>query len=276
MSTLRVWEIETGKEVLDLDNVLGWVSAVFTPENRVLVLHSDKRFRSWSLATRQARMLTALNQVARLENAKNIQPRAVSPNGKLLALSFDGAAGKSHGHMVVELASGRVVLRTLPAPRIAVSCKFSADGKRFFTLERRPTVFHVWNVPEGTPVRSLQVPGGSSTALALRQGGRQVGTGFYDGPTYRVGFWDVDSEQLALQVEMTLPQDGRKGLSGDGRWFFLGNEKSGLARFFSLDTKKEVLCVEVPGSTTACFSPDERYAAVVGQGGLYLVRLPTP
>jgi WD40 repeat protein len=277
----RVWERETGREVLTLDGQPGCHSPVFTPDNEVLALHGNRAYRLWDLRTGQPRKLTQLDhdRLARSSNSL-VLPWAVSPSGEYLALEWS-ATPKSCGYVMVELHSGKETLRVVPLADDAVvisSGLFSADGKRFVTVDVQPgqSTFRAWDPATGRLVASLRVPVRVMGRMGLRDNGRLVGSEQQTGDGKLVfELWDFATGVPVHRVELAALGDYTRSLvSPDGHWLAMIYERRELARIFDLATGKEVFtCDEVPFVNWATFSADGRHVALAGHGGVHLFRL---
>jgi RNA polymerase sigma factor (sigma-70 family) len=215
--TVRLWDLAAGKPVRAwrADERRSVFTAVFTPDGRSLMTAGwDGSVRLWDTA--------AGKEVRRLRDGPDLARAALSPDGKLAAVS--GKDGRVI--VLVETATGRPIREMTGHISDLMGLAFAPDGRRLV-----------------------------STA-DMHSDGQQS---FDD---RRVRVWDVATGKLMHKIEGVRPHgtvamspDGRV-LAIGGTW---GQETTGTVRFWDLATGKEMEDRRLPGTSAVAFSPDGRY-----------------
>jgi WD40 repeat protein/serine/threonine protein kinase len=159
--TARVWDVETGKEVLVLKAPRAIQSAVFSPDGKLVLTgaYLDATPRVWDAATG--------NEVAILKGQLvQAQPGAFSPDGRRVVTPAENNTAR-----VSEAATGKeaFVLQGHTAPvRLA---SFGPDGRRILTVSADQTV-RVWDTESGAVTRLDWLVG--KHQLAARSGSGEL------------------------------------------------------------------------------------------------------
>jgi hypothetical protein len=281
-----VWEADTGKLLHTLLGTAGWWSAVFTADSRgVIYLHSDGILRRWDVGPGTSAPLKHLDfRTGSKERLKDVEPFAVSADGKYLACIFT-ASDKSARYVLLDLVTGKQLCQIRPLSSgqgLSPTALFSADGKRFYTadISRKPlleTTLRIWDVAAGKQAKSFRVANMADGRLAFGARGRWLGFDYNRGGHYYFAFIDLASGQPAHDVAMAQTGKRSLGFAGaSGRWYGSISEKGDRVDFYDLSTGKAVFTHKgIPVPSVGAFSADGRYAAVPGQGGVWLFRLPS-
>lgn len=214
---VRLWDLDSGKPVRSwqADDTRSVFSAAFTPDGRqVLTAGWDGSIRLWEAATGK--------EIRRLRNGPGMARAALSPDGKLAAVS--GKDGRVI--VLVETATGRPIREMAGHISDLMGLTFSPDGRRLV-----------------------------STA-DIHSDRQQT----FDDRSVRV--WDVATGKLVHKIDGVRPHgtvavspDGRV-LAIGGTW---GTETTGTVRFWDLATGKELDDRRLPGTSAVAFSPDGQY-----------------
>jgi serine/threonine protein kinase len=284
---LRIWEVESGRVVLDVKEIAGdWNSSAFTPDHKILVLHADRHFRLWDLASQQWQPQKQLDECPILDElGDTVCIARLSPDGKILAL-LDAKDDLAHSIVLVDMATGKAALHVknlTDGGILYLNTAFSRDCKKFFVFhaykEPVKTTFCVWDVETCKLINTFEVSSVHGHGrLALRDDARQIGIDFTDEITqrYQFGFWDIDTGKKVRQVSIgSVGNYTSACVSSDGRWFAHVSQTQQLVSFYDLDTGGHVLTHDhMPGAAFGDFSMDGRFAAIQSYGGMHVFRMP--
>jgi WD40 repeat protein len=245
--TMRLWNTETGREIRQFEQDLGWVLGVaYSPDGRQAVAAYDEAqvLILWDLETGQ--------EIRRFNGHTDfILTVAYSPDGKYLA-----AGGSDNAVLVWDVQTGEIVHQMRHADAVN-TVTFSPDGRYLASGSDDETII-LWDVETGeqlrifeghsTPVISLDF---STDSQLLFSGG--------DYPNGTPRLWDVETgEQLGafrghtdIVTSVALSPDGRYGLSASG---------DTTIRLWNLATGEEIQrYVGHEGMVySVAFSPDNR------------------
>ncbi|UYI11560.1 MULTISPECIES: SIR2 family protein [Myxococcus] len=222
--TLRVWELETGKELARMEGHEGWVrSCAVIPDGRVVSASDDKTLRVWELETGK--------ELARMEGHKGpVWGCSVTPDGRLVSASFDEML------RVWELKTG-IKLAQLVGHKGAVNgCAVTVDG-RVVSASSDGTL-RVWELETGKELARMEGHEGPVNGCAVTVDGRVVSASS-DG-TLRV--WELETgKELARMEGHEEPVNGC-AVAADGWVLSASNDKT--LRVWELDTGREVAQLE--------------------------------
>jgi RNA polymerase sigma factor (sigma-70 family) len=210
--SLRLWEVESGKEVAHITTGERYPSFAFSPDGKLLATVGwGQSLALWDARTGESRATLALPERKRdLAHAPGV---AFSPDGKILASS-------GHGLPVLlwDVAT-RKELRRLDAGT-APLLAFSPDGKTLATAGNNSV--RLWDVATGRESHARDAHHGEVNAVAVSPDGKLIATGSWQ--DYTVRLWDrATGRQLHCLVghtayvrAVTFTPDGRTLISGAG------------------------------------------------------------
>jgi WD40 repeat protein len=176
-STLRLWEVESGKELACFMGHRGAVlAAIFIRDGKTLISGgTDGTVRLWRLTPRG-------EEVRRFQVSKEeVQTFAIAGNGSLVATGTeDGAI------ILYDLAKGKE-LHHLHQEGQVYCLALSADGKRL-AVNRAASGIALWDTTKGEPLHLLGE--GVVASLAFAPDGHTLVVGYHDN---RILLWDVRS-----------------------------------------------------------------------------------
>jgi WD40 repeat protein len=277
-STVRLWEIDTGKEVRTLEGHVGHVFAVaFSPDGRRLAsAGNDSSVRVWDVDTGQTvrRLVAAAPQNA-------VGSVAFTPDGrKLISAAWDYTVRVWDAETLRPEGSFR-------SPVYVVNPVFLPDGRHalFAGFSGADVGVHAWDLTAGREVDRWTGQKVALMALALSPDGRQVLAGGW-GPT--VWLWDVATKKIVRPLTghqevvfgVAFSPDGRRALSCGGGVYSNGWQPGTdqTLRLWDVATGQP-LAPPFRGHThavSACaFTPDGRRALTASYDGtLRLWQLP--
>jgi RNA polymerase sigma factor (sigma-70 family) len=248
---VRIWEMDTGKELLTDDEHGGWLAAIAVIEGgkTVVTSASDDMLRLWDVRTGK--------RVGQLKvpraRAKGI---AVTVDGKLLAAGADDGVIR-----ILELPTGNLV-KELKADNTGVtSVAFSPDGKWLVSNSASKQTW-LWDVGTGEIIRALKHPPESISSFAFGPDCKVLWMGAASGMLY---VWDPINHQEIRRLPVHTREVEQLVVSPDGK-LMVSLGKDSTARVWNLSTNKEVRVFKWTSFGAAvAFSPDGRMLAT-GQG----------
>jgi WD40 repeat protein len=179
--TAKVWDAESGKELLTLHGHLNWVTGVaFSPDGKRLATASvDQTAKLWD-AESGKELLTLLG------HSGSVYGVAFSPDGKRLATAGEDKTAK------VWDAEGSKELLTLRGRSVGVT--FSPDGKRLATASEDKTAT-VWDADSGKALLTLHGHSDSVIGVAFSPDGKRLATASAD---HTAKVWNAESSKELL------------------------------------------------------------------------------
>jgi WD40 repeat protein len=247
--TARLWDLDTGKELLDLKGHLAGVfDAVFTPDGRqalTAAAEPDSSVRLWDLDTGSL--------VRRFEgHHATVRKIALSPDGRLVA------SGGWEGMVRVWDVATAQCLNVYQAGGRVEGVAFSPDGQQILA-GNQSNGLRLWELGTGQ-VRDFKGHTGMVMRVAFSPDGRHILSGSDD---RSVRLWDVASGQLLRRFEGHTGRVECVAFSPDGRRALSGGVNNGEAlRLWDVEHGQELHHFSGHGGTVASVvcSPDGRYA----------------
>ncbi len=240
--TVRVWDAETGAELLTLKGH-GCVSSIaFGADGKRLASGSyDNTVKVWDAET-GAELLTLKG------HGNCVYSVAFSPDGKRLA---SGSADETV--KVWDAETGGELLTLKGHGSFVYSVAFSPDGKRLASVGGHKTV-KVWDVATGREVLKLKGHGNCVYSVAFSPDGKRLASGSAD-ETVKV--WDAETGAELL----TLKEHGHVvrsvAFSPDGRRIASGIADT-TVKVWDAETGKQLFTLKGHGRyvTSVAYSPD--------------------
>jgi WD40 repeat protein/predicted Ser/Thr protein kinase len=251
--TVRLWETDTGREVLILKGHAGPVRGVaFSPDGRLLASGgNDHTVRVWEADT--GREIHTLRG-----HTDDVQGVAFSPDGRRLA-----SASSDHTVRLWETDTGREVLSIQPYNDLVMGVAFSPDGRRLALAYGHERV-SVCEAATGKELLVLTPQRGWITGVAFSPDGRRLAVGSDD---RAVHVWEAETGKELLTLRGHADAVTGVSFSRDGRLASVSHD--GTARVWEAATGRELLALK--GHTSwvqaVAFSPDGRRLATASYDG---------
>ncbi len=251
-TSIKLWEVATGREVQTLTGRGDSVSAV--------IISPDGR---WMASVNRDLTLWELPSGREVESLPGgVTTLAFNPAGRVLL----GKIEKSNAVRVWEPGGPEILMQAGPEFRRGVRgvLAFSSDGRRVASLGLDPLSLDVridvWELPTGRILNSQPERGVWAFTLALSPDGRLLALASLGRNTVKL--WDLVRKQ---EVRTFIGRALRLAFSPDGRWLAASSWPfPDEVKLWEVETGQEMRTL--PGQT-AGFSPDARWLAVGGSGG---------
>jgi WD40 repeat protein len=249
-TTLRLWDVATGKELARFKHAdVIWSVAITSDGNTLASGSDDGTITIWDVATgkRQASFKGKENMIRSL---------AFSPDGKTL---FSGAEGGAIKAWDVATAKQRVALAGGERPTLLVS----PDGK--VLVSGSVDEIRAWDT--ATFKERFMLKGGDRhtgfTAVAMSSDGTTLASVGVPGT---IKLWEVATGKARATTLTDRPLCSALAFSGDGK--FLASARRGSLKIWDVATGKERATISVDKGDVMAFSPDCNTLASVSRDGV--------
>jgi WD40 repeat protein/beta-lactamase regulating signal transducer with metallopeptidase domain len=252
--TLRLWDIQSGKEVRQFTGHTDAVNAVALSSDGKFALSAgmDKTIRLWDVETgKETRLLEG--------NEGEVRSVAFAPNSQIAA-----AAGHDKKIRIWDLETGKILLVLEGHGDEVHTIAFTADGKRLVSGSRDHTI-RVWDIKNGAELLRIDEPKNSnSEALAVSLDGTRAAAGG-DGPALRL--WNLETGKLVRQFDGHDAGITSVAFAPDGKSLLTGSYDR-TARLWDVETGRELHLFRDHRNIvwSVNFSPDGRRILSAGGG----------
>ena len=202
-NTVKLWEVESGRELRTLTGHTGWIKTVAFGAGgaRLASASLDGAVFIWETATGR--------QLRSIEGGRGIECVAFSPDGKVVA------SGGGEQPLKLWNADTGQVLHTLNGHGAKVTAAVFSPDAGLLASGAQDGVIKLWDVASGRELRSLTGHTGRIASLAFGADGGRLASGSFDGS---VKLWDVpkgsESRTLAGRsgrvLAVAFGPDGRR------------------------------------------------------------------
>ncbi|MBY0528318.1 MAG: sigma-70 family RNA polymerase sigma factor [Gemmataceae bacterium] len=218
-STIRRWDVETGKELPQVGGHAAAISALMlSPDGKWLITQSsDGTLRRWDAVTGKESALVRLPE--------GTICAAFAPDGKTVALGNSGRTIRLH-----DLAADKEIRSFEAHAEGTAILAFSADGKVLATRGRGDNTIRLFDVASGKEVKQIGVPVDQNNGNVIQLGGRTPPVGLCfspdgrllasPGPKNALHIWDVGTGKEVRQL---------KGNAGDMASFTFSPDSRSVA-----------------------------------------------
>jgi len=222
--SIRLWDIQTGKEIYKLVDAGGVNSVAFSPDGKYIATASMSVARLWNSETgEKVRDFSGVDQIWRLTFSLNGQYVAVAAND---------------GTRLFEVSSGHLIRQFIGQTDV-YSVAFSPDGKYLVTGGHDRKVW-LWDVNTSQNLRQFIGHTDTIWTVAFSPDGKHVATASADG-TARL--WDVQTGQELRHFIGHTAGVENVAFSPDGKYVLTGSD-DGTAMFWDVNyhTIMQYLC----------------------------------
>ncbi len=262
VETLKLWDVSTGKEQINLSGHRSMVSEVqFLGDGTLASASYDKTVSLWDIATQRPKTTF-------LGHTEPIKCLAVSPDGSLLA-----SAGYENAIRVWDARLGKERFVIQGQKDLLHRLAFDPQGKTLASVDNGG-VLCLWDMANGKEIYRTKQNTSMIIGLAYRPDDSMLATGNYDGEVKLYDLRALGSEPQTLF--------GHKGevrfvtFSPDGKTLASGGE-DGTVRLWQVETGRELLVFrDLPQKVNSlAFSPDGQHlAAAIHDGSVRIWHAP--
>jgi WD40 repeat protein/serine/threonine protein kinase len=254
---VKVWDAQTGQELLVLQRNINTLYLAFSPDGKRLAGPDDKTVKIWEAQTGQE--LLALKG-----HRKAVSSVAYSPDGKRLASASEDQTVK-----VWDAQTGQELLSFKGHTRDVSSVAFSPDGKRLASAEgngpNRPGEVKVWDAQTGQELLTIKGYAHGDSVTFSPDGKRLASCGWNG----TVKVWDAQTDQKQRTLpgaaassiaDVAISPDGKHlALSGSGR----PGSAPGVLEVWDAQTSQKIFTLQghTATVTSAAYSHDGRRLA---------------
>jgi WD40 repeat protein/tRNA A-37 threonylcarbamoyl transferase component Bud32 len=215
---VRVWDVETGQEVLTFNAARHLMSICFSPDGLRLATADAEGVNLWDAQNGQ-KVLTLKGPRPGLSGAV-----CFSPDGELLA-----SAGRDYDVRVWDVRTGKEVHTLKGHPGQVNTVCFSPDGR---SLVSGGVGVKVWDVRTGQETLALKGHGSQVWGVCFSPDGRRIATADW---STRLKLWDAETGQEILTVRGHADRDKSICFSPDGRWIAASGGRDNSVRVWDAE-----------------------------------------
>lgn len=245
--TVRVWDINTSDELMELYGHTNWVVSVAISTNGKIIVSGseDATVRVWDMET--GAVLRVLKG-----NGGRLISVVISPDGQRIVSSSEDLIAR-----VWDTETGTELLNLKGHKSWVISVAVSPDGRRIVSGSSDKTV-RVWNMDTGDELMVLNGHEEQVRCVAISADGRRIVSASAD---KSVRLWDMDTGADLMELKGTDVYLNCVAISPDGRRIAVGGGDyvtDNAIHIWDLDTGEELKVLKGHAKPVECvaFSPD--------------------
>ncbi len=247
-TTLKLWNLATGKEIATLEANAGSVHSVATsPDGRTVASgNGDKTIKLWNLLTGQE-IRTLYGHLS------SVQSVAISPNSKILASgSFDGNI------KLWELPSGNEIATLSSHSGAIKSVAFGRDGQTLASGSEDNTV-KLWDLGSKQVIRTFKGHSQPVRSVAISSDGQTLASSSADAT---IRLWNLATGEEIYTFKGHSYSVNSVAFTSDGKTLASGSSDHTI-KLWDVATKSEIRTFKEPSKevTSVAFSPDGKTLA---------------
>ncbi|HEY2412728.1 MAG TPA: protein kinase [Pirellulaceae bacterium] len=249
--SLKIWEAETGKEILSINDAAPVMSVAFSPDGATLASGSFAAIKLWNARSGKLQQTVA-------GFAHDVRGVAFSPAGKRLA----GAGGSFEKPelKVWDLETGNQTLELKGHEKSIASVVFSPDGQRLLSASLDRTA-RIWDSQSGHELVKFKGHSAQLENAQFTPDGNRIATTAWD-RTVRI--WDAKSGEELTVIRGNRGVQTVLAISPDGKR--LAAASSGYITLFDANNSQESAVVKdpaaVPTIRTIVSANQRRFASI--------------
>ncbi|MEH2278311.1 MAG: AAA-like domain-containing protein, partial [Nostoc sp.] len=247
-NTIKLWNLDTGKEITTLKGHRNWVtSVVFSPDGKTLASASaDRTIKLWNLDTGK--------EITTLKGHRNwVRSVVFSPDGKTLAsTSFDKTI------KLWNLDTRKEITTLSGHSNYVNSVVFSPDGKTLASTSFDKTI-KLWNLDTRKEITTLSGHSNSVTSVVFSPDGKTLASASHD---KTIKLWNRDTGKEITTLSGHSNYVNSVVFSPDGKTLASASGDKTI-KLWNLDTRKEITTLSGHSNsvTSVVFSPDGKTLA---------------
>lgn len=263
---LKVWEVKTGKVVLEVKNEKGIKDVVFSPDGKNIALaNANHTATIWNIATqkeiKQLKGIVNRPPTPRLNDSQiyyldKLNEVRLSPDGNTLAFFK-----RSNNAILWDLNTGKASKKLVGHEELVTCLAFSPDNKTIATGSLDRSII-LWDANTGEPIKKLERHSGMLFSVEFSKDGKQLISNSWDGTSV---LWDVEKREVLSRFKVHSSSPYSAAITPNGLYVMTGGLDKTL-KLSEIDTR--IAVKEFVGHTNVagdiCFSADDNVFATAG------------